>query len=185
MKRIGIIMNYKNDIKIAEDSIHALKLDRIFDINDCVCDLYCIPSHLDYAYYVRIYDISGKYMAVYARTEINDIFRHTVYCYTFESALEANKHSAKVGKIICGYFSPSEDLVRKLKSMIELFPAKYHMNDGQYVIIDGVRQVIRRWKNGNPQNTISFESSLAHMVFDKDFAQTVCNINEIIQNELK
>lgn len=181
MKRTVIIMNYKNDIKIAAESIRLLKLDSIFDINDCICDLYCVPSHSDYTYYVRIYKVSDKYNAVYARTEINDIFGHTVYCYTFESALKANKHSAKVGKIICGYFSPSEKLIIKLKSMMELFPLKDCISDGQYIIIDGVRQVIRRWKNGSPENTVLFENTLAHSIFEREFAETVCNINELIE----
>lgn len=185
IKRTWVIMNYKNDIKIATDSIHSLKLDSIFSINDCICDLYCIPSHFDYAYYVRVYKVSDKYKAVYARTEINDIFGHTIYCYPFESALKANKHSAKIGKIICGYFSPSENLISKLKLMKELFPAENCINDNQYMTIDGVWQVIRSWKNGSPENTVSFESTFAHRVFKKEFAETVCNMYEFIQNELK
>lgn len=178
-------MNYKNDIRIAADSIYSLKLDSIFNINDCICDLYCIPSHSDYAYYVRIYKVSDRYRAVYSRTEINDIFVHKIYCYPFESALTANKHSAKSGKIICGYFSSSEKLISELKSMIELFPSKDYISDEQYIIIDGVWQVIRLWKNGSPENTISFESTSAHRIFKKEFAEIVCNVYEFIQNELK
>lgn len=175
-------MNYKNDIQIAVESIHALKLDSIFNINDCICDFYCVPSHFDYTYYVRIYEMSNKYNAVYARTEINDISGNTIYCYPFESALKADKHSAKVGKIICGYFSPSENLISRLKSMIELFPAENCIRDPQFITIDGVWQVIRLWKNGSPENTVSFENT---SIFKKEFAETVCNIYEFIQNELK
>ena len=178
-------MDYKNDIKIAIDNIHKLKLDNIFNINDCICDFYCLPSHFDYTYYVRIYKVSDKYNAVYARTEINDISGNTIYCYPFESALRADKHSAQVGKIICGYFSPSENLISKLKAMIELFPSENRISDPQYIIIDGVLQVIRLWKNGNPENTVLFENLSVHTIFEKEFAETVCNIYELIQNELK
>ncbi len=178
-------MNYKDDIQIAVDSIQALKLDSIFDINNCICDLYCVPSHFDYTYYVRMYKLSDKYMAVYARTEINDISGHTIYCYSFESTLKANKHSAKIGKIICGYFSPSENLINKLKSMKELFPSENCISDEQYIIIDGVWQVIRLWKNGSPENTISFESMFAHRIFKKEFAEIICNIPKFIETEIR
>lgn len=177
--------NYKNDIQTAVDSIHSLKLDDIFSINDCICDLYCVPSHSDYAYYVRIYDISGKYGAVYARTEINDIFGHTIYCYPFGDALRADKHSAKVGKIICGYFSPSECLINKLKDMKELFPAEDFIIDKQYITLDDVWQIIRLWKNGFPERTVSFYNMSANKVFNKKFAETVRSINELIQHEIR
>lgn len=178
-------MNYKDDIQIAIDSIHALKLDSIFNINDCICDLYCIPSHFDYAYYVRMYKVSDKYKAVYAHTEINDTLGHTIYCYSFEDALKANEHSAKNGKIICGYFSPSENLISRLLYMTEIFPEKEHISDNQYIIIDGVWQVIRQWKNGSPGNTVSFESTSAHRIFKKEFAGIVCNIHEFIETQIR
>ncbi|MDE6539460.1 MAG: hypothetical protein K2K66_04655, partial [Ruminococcus sp.] len=150
-----------------------------------ICDLYCMPSHFDYTYYIRIYKVSDKYNAVYARTEINDISGHTIYCYPFESALRADKHSAKVGKIICGYFSPSENLISKLEAMIELFPAENCISDQQCITIDGILQVIRLWKNGSPENTVLFENMSVHNMFKKEFAEIVCNMYEFIQNELK
>lgn len=177
--------NYKNDIQIAIDSIHSLKLDHIFDINECICDLYCVPAHSDYAYYVRMYNLSGKYRAVYARTEINDIFGNMIYCYPFEEVLKANVHSAKTGRIICGYFSPSERLINKLKDMKELFPTEDCIVEKQYITIDDVWQVIRLWKNGFPERTISFYNMSANRVFKEKFAETVRSINELIQHEIR
>ncbi len=178
-------MNYRNDIQIAVDSIHSLKLDSIFNINDCICDLYCVPSHSDYAYYARIYEVSGMYRAVYARTEINDIFRHTIYCSSFESALEADRHSAKTGRIICGYFNPSDELVDRLLSMKELFPKEDVISDDRNIIIDGVWQIIRIWKNGSPENTVSFEDMSAQKIFKKEFSDIVCNMNQLIECEIR
>ncbi|MCM1507124.1 MAG: hypothetical protein NC177_08335 [Ruminococcus flavefaciens] len=178
-------MDYLNDIQIAFESIHESKLDSIFSISDCICDLYCVPSHYDSSYYVRVYRKDSKYTAIYARTEINDIFGHKVYCDAFESALRASRHSAKQGKIICGYFKPSEDFIGELKSMIELFPEEDYILSEKHIIIDGIWQVIRLWKNGTPQCTVSFENMSAKSIFRKDFAETVCNMYEFIQNQLQ
>lgn len=178
-------MDYLNDIQIAVDSIHALKLDSIFGINDCICDLYCVPSHYDCSYYVRIYRNVGKYTAVYARPEINDIFGHTIYCDTFESALRAGRHSAKTGKIICGYLNLSEKPVAQLELLISRFPAEDCILSEKHIIIDGVWQVIRCWKNGIPQRTVSFKNTYAEKISGIEFAETVCNMYEFIQNELQ
>ncbi len=176
---------YKSDILIAVDEIHRLKLDNNFNINECICDFYCIPSHFNFAYYVRLYKTSDSYKSVYARTEINDIFGNTIYCYPFSEALKAKKHSGKSGKIICGYFIPSENFIIRLSALTESFPEKDCISDSRNIVLDGVWQVIRIWKNGRPFRTVSFESTSVYDLFGAEFADIVCDMNELIESEIR
>ena len=176
---------YRSDILIANDEIHGLKLDYNFNINDCICDFYCIPSHFNFAYYVRLYKTSDLYKAVYARTEISDIFGNIIYCYPFSETLRAKRHSVKSGKIICGYFKPSENFIVRLSALNELFPEKDCISDSGNTVLDGVWQVIRIWKNGRPFRTVSFETMSAYDLFDVEFADIVCDINELIESEIR
>ncbi|MDE6848695.1 MAG: hypothetical protein K2J44_05060, partial [Ruminococcus sp.] len=151
----------------------------------CIFDLYCIPSHFDFAYYVRIYRVSDSYKAIYARTEISGIFGNKIYCCPFSETLKAKKHSGKSGKIICGYFMPSESFIIRLSALSEFFPEKDFISDSRNTILDGVWQVIRMWKNGRPFRTVSFESMSAYDLFGKEFADIVCDIYKLTESEIK
>lgn len=136
------------EIELAKQEIHNLKLDQRFSNQDCICELYCIPSLAHLAYYMQVYCGGDGYEAIYARTIVQDNPGNSIHTYPFCWTKASVSRPDIVGKIVCGYCRLSAKSAEKLSCVLETLPQGIFRDNESRVMLDGVRQVIRQWDHG-------------------------------------
>lgn len=144
MQRTQFLM----DIEFAKQEIYQLKLNQCFSGQDCICELYCIPSHNHQAYYLQVYQITNRYEAIYAKTIVHDCLGNMIKMYPFHWTKEAASRPDTVGKIVCGCSRLSETSSQRLSCILETLPWKSFWDTDSCVVLDGVWQIIRQWDHG-------------------------------------
>ena len=130
---------YFEDIIIAEHALNELLLTCSVSLAELICDVYCIPSHNHQTFYMKLYQSEKDFIILYAKTFFADFagFRSTM-C-SFKNCIDAQKHSASTGQIICGkkILSKSDATIKEL---ISCLPLKTELIN--YIMLDGENTII-------------------------------------------
>ena len=154
--------NYLEDVSIAISELTDMKLYPVE--GNIICDLYAIPSHNYQSYYAIIYEKNGRYEMLYAKPQFYDpVVQGYIKMYRFKDAKAVENHPVKDGKIIMGIKHLSEEFVNEIKDITENFPSA-KKTEGDYFLLDGYFQVIRKYKNNAVYEELIF-SDIEELVF--------------------
>ncbi len=162
------------EISIARNAIAEAGLYRTNITGELKYELYCIPSHNHYCYYVQILCSQDKNHMIYARTEIDDFICGKILMYPFSDAV--NRNNRQYGKIVCGMREISSTFKENLIQAFEIVPDKREWQEHSLIIIDGVFQMIRMYEN----NSIIKEFAYFHC--ENDFLN---DFYEVVEAEIK
>ena len=135
------ITRYDADIAIAQLALKKSLLDTVVSNRQLLCEVYCIPSHQDQAFYVQIYD-GDEYTLLYAKPYISDYTGLDIVMYEFGEAILADMHPARIGAIYCGikHIPKDNKYISMLTDCLPLYN-EFARPDG--FIVDGVFTLIR------------------------------------------
>ena len=133
------------EISIARNAIAEAGLYKTNITGELKYELYCIPSHNHYCYYVQILCSQDKNHMIYARTEIDDFICGKILMYPFSDAVRSDNR--RYGKIVCGMREISSTFKENLIQVFEIVPDKREWQEPSLIIIDGVFQMIRMYDN--------------------------------------
>lgn len=133
------------EISIARNAIAEAGLYRTNITGELKYELYCIPSHNHYCYYVQILCSQDKNHMIYARTEIDDFICGKILMYPFSEAVKRNNR--QYGKIVCGMREISCQFYEHLTQIFESLPNKREWQTECGMVLDGVFQMIRMYEN--------------------------------------
>lgn len=147
---------YKEDIAIAIDELSNMKLYP--PKGRYVCDLYAVPAHNYQTYYALIYECNGVHKMLYAKPEVQSphYAAPTKIC-RFKDAKKAEKFQGFDGKVIMGIKNLDNSFISIISDIIENLPSDNVIDTGN-IVIDGVFQAIRVFKNNAVEREYVFDS---------------------------
>ncbi|MGN1403472.1 MAG: hypothetical protein ACI4XB_04030 [Ruminococcus sp.] len=173
------------EIELAKQEIHHLKLDQRFSNQDCICELYCIPSLAHLTYYMQVYCGGDGYEAIYARTIVQDNLGNIIHTHPFCWTKAAASRPDIVGKIVCGYCCLSEKSAEKLSCVLKMLPEGIFRDNESGVMLDGVRQVIRQWEHGALRREFcGCTSAEKPEGVSTELWKNLCDLNEWIEMDI-
>lgn len=162
---------YLEDINIANK---AIEKSLIVPGGELVCDLYALPSlptHDYTVYYAKVYEDDGKYHMVYARPEAYSYMRGEKVRIIPFKLLEDNKdHGVVDTKIIVGLKTLTKEFETKLRACLSKIPTRIP-SDEMIMIVDGVGQGIRTFKDGLVDKTFFYSSGIDASLVDEATAE--------------
>lgn len=150
---------YLEDIEIARKEIAGMKL---FPEETILCDLYALPSHNFQTYYAMIYEHSGYWEMIYARTEFYagiSPYNEPIRMYTFSDNKEAGRYPGFDGRIITGMKHIPREVGLLLADIAENIPNEKYILKEDSVVIDGVFQAIRVFEGNNVTKEIVYHDA--------------------------
>ena len=168
---------YKEYLKDVEIARQAIKESLLYPKGEILYDMYAIPSHNYPAYYLMIYKKGTVFECVYARTEIHiHQIPGAIKMYRFSEAKEAERHPAKIGKIIVGFGSVPDDLISRLEFIQDNFPEGYFYGKSG-ITIDGNFQAIRVFNKGIEETEFIYND-----IRDNEFPEENKHLKELLNN---
>ena len=177
--------NVLNDVNLGRNELKNLHLDYEGDrAQELLYELYCIPSHNEYAYYVQVYRKQDLFYLSYARTEIEDLFNGgMIHMYTFKDTKKANMHDRYKGRIVCGYKKVEASFVNYLAALFIQIPEGSNWIKKDGIWLDGNFQMIRVYSAGEMLKEIAFHNDLK-LITDVDVREKLSMLNQFIEKEI-
>lgn len=178
--------NVYADILLGRKELKKLQFDyECGEEQELLYELYCIPSHNEYAYYVQIFRKADSFYLSYARPEIEDfVIGETIYMYTLQDAEVAKEKNRYYGKIVCGYKKVSTEFLDYLNMLCNYLPEGSHWKEEESFCLDGTFQMIRFYSEGKIKKEVAFNNELKSIA-DKDAREKLSILNQFVEKEIK
>ena len=150
------------DISIARNLLDDSYLNVIVSDQKLICEILCIPSFPDQAFYLQIYD-GDKYSLLYAKSYLQTPCGISSVSDSFSTIAEADRHVAYRGDVYCGLIHlPKEDEI--VNRLIACLPAQTEVIPERGITLDGVTTLV-----------ISHISEISNALYFRNEAEFVIN----------